>query len=284
MILALRPVAGYSTLIKGNDQYFGAAYMGQKSLEIAQIPVLNDNYLFLIHDPASGETAIVDPAVEEDTVAALEGRGWTPTYIFNTHHHWDHVGANLALKERYGLKIYGPAAEQERIPGIDVAVGEGDKVYLGNIAADVIFVPGHTSGHIAYHFADDKALFCGDTLFAMGCGRLFEGTAEEMWSSLSKFMALPDETSVHCAHEYTLANGKFALSIDPANEALKSRMVDVERMRKQGKPTVPTMMGLEKATNPFLRPMDESIQETVGMYGAPIPAVFAEVRKRKDNF
>ena len=258
--------------------------MSLNSLEIAQIPVLNDNYLFLIHDPVSEETAIVDPAVEEDTVAALEARGWQPTHIFNTHHHWDHVGANLALKERYGLKVIGPAADRDRIPGIDIAVGEGDQVHLGDVAANVIFVPGHTSGHIAYHFADDKALFCGDTLFAMGCGRLFEGTPEEMWSSLSKFMALPDDTSVHCAHEYTLSNGKFALSVDPDNAALKSRMAEVERLREQGKPTVPTLMGLEKATNPFLRPMDEGIQEAIGMFGAPIPAVFAEVRKRKDNF
>ena len=258
--------------------------MSLSSLEIAQIPVLNDNYLFLIHDPVSEETAIVDPAVEEDTVAALEARGWQPTHIFNTHHHWDHVGANLALKERYGLKVIGPAADRDRIRGIDIAVGEGDRVHLGDVAADVIFVPGHTSGHIAYNFADHKALFCGDTLFAMGCGRLFEGTPEEMWSSLSKLMALPDDTSVYCAHEYTLSNGKFALSVDPENDALKARMAEVERLRSEGTPTVPTLIGLEKATNPFLRPMSESIQETVGMYGAPIPAVFAEVRKRKDNF
>lgn len=258
--------------------------MAEQALEIAQIPVLQDNYLFLIHDPASGETAIVDPAVEEDTVAALEARGWTPTHIFNTHHHWDHTGANLALKERYGLQIVGPAADRDRIPGIDVAVGEGDQVHLGEHAADVFFVPGHTTGHIAYHFADDSALFCGDTLFAMGCGRLFEGTPDEMWSSLAKLMALPDETQVYCAHEYTMSNGKFALSVDPANDALKARMAEVERLRAQDIPTVPTNIGLEKATNPFLRPMDESLQETVGMLGAPLPAVFAEVRKRKDNF
>lgn len=258
--------------------------MSVKGLAIAQIPVLQDNYLFLIHDPASGETAIVDPAVEEDTVAALEARGWTPTHIFNTHHHWDHVGANLALKEKYGLTIVGPAADRERIPGIDVAVGEGDKVYLGGVAADVIFVPGHTSGHIAYHFAGDGALFCGDTLFAMGCGRLFEGTPDEMWSSLTKLMALPDETIVYCAHEYTMANGKFALTVDPNNLDLQARMREVEDLRARDIPTVPTTIGVEKATNPFLRPMDESLQDTVGLIGAPLPAVFAEVRKRKDNF
>ena len=258
--------------------------MSTQSLEIAQIPVLQDNYLFLIHDPVSGETAIIDPALEDETVDALSARGWQPTYIFNTHHHWDHVGANLALKERFNLKIIGPAADRERIPGIDIAVGEGDQVHLGDVAADVIFVPGHTTGHIAYHFANEQALFCGDTLFAMGCGRLFEGTPDEMWGSLSKLMQLPDETDVYCAHEYTMSNGKFALTVDPKNAALAARMQDVTAMRAENKPTVPTTIGMEKATNPFLRPMSESIQETIGMIGAPIPAVFADIRARKDNF
>lgn len=258
--------------------------MTETKLEIAQIPVLQDNYLFLIHDPESGETAIVDPALEDETIAALSERGWQPTYIFNTHHHWDHVGANLALKERFNLRIVGPALDQDRIPGIDIAVGEGDKVHLGNKAADVLFVPGHTSGHIAYHFADEQVLFCGDTLFAMGCGRLFEGTPDEMWSSLSKLMQLPDETQVYCAHEYTMANGRFALTVEPGNPDLQARMAEVERLRADGVPTVPTNIGIEKATNPFMRPMSESMQETIGMVGAPIPAVFAEVRKRKDNF
>lgn len=258
--------------------------MADSSLEIAQIPVLQDNYLFLIHDPASGETAIVDPAVDDATIAALNERGWTPSHIFNTHHHWDHTGANLALKERYGLTIIGPAADRDRIPGIDIAVGEGDQVHLGDHAADVYFVPGHTTGHIAYHFGAAGALFCGDTLFAMGCGRLFEGTPDQMWSSLTKLMALPDETQVYCAHEYTMANGKFALTVDPANDALKARMAEVEDLRARDIPTVPTTIGLEKATNPFLRPMSENLQDAVGMVGAPLPAVFAEVRKRKDNF
>lgn len=253
-------------------------------LEIAQIPVLQDNYLYLVHEPVSGETAIIDPAVEDDTVKALDDRGWTPTHIFNTHHHWDHVGANLALKERYGLTIVGPAADRDRIPGIDIAVGEGDPVYLGDVAADVLFVPGHTTGHIAYHFAQDKALLCGDTLFSMGCGRLFEGTPNEMWSSLSKLMQLPDDTRIYCAHEYTAANGKFALTVDPNNPDLQSRMRDVLALRSKGQPTVPTTLALEKDTNPFLRPMSEDIQEAIGMTGAPIPAVFAEIRKRKDNF
>lgn len=258
--------------------------MSTVKIEIAQIPVLQDNYLYLAHEPISGETAIIDPALEEETVAALTARGWKPTYIFNTHHHWDHVGANLALKERYGLKIIGPAADRDRIPGIDIAVGEDDQIFLGNAAADVLFVPGHTSGHIAYHFADSKALLCGDTLFAMGCGRLFEGTPEEMWNSLSKLTQLPDDTQVYCAHEYTLANGKFALTVEPDNSALVARMKEVETKRQNGIPTVPTTIGTEKETNPFLRPMSDNIQETINLIGAPLTAVFAEVRKRKDNF
>ena len=258
--------------------------MSIAKIEIAQIPVLQDNYLYLAHDPLSGETAIIDPALEDETVDALGARGWQPTYILNTHHHWDHVGANLALKERFGLKIIGPAADRDRIPGIDIAVGEGDQVFLGDAAADVLFVPGHTSGHIAYHFADSHALLCGDTLFAMGCGRLFEGTPDQMWSSLSKLMQLPDETQVYCAHEYTQANGNFALTVEPGNIDLVARMADVDQKRRSGIPTVPTSIGLEKATNPFLRPMSENIQETINLIGAPLPAVFAEVRKRKDNF
>ncbi|MFC4348992.1 hydroxyacylglutathione hydrolase [Kordiimonas lipolytica] len=253
-------------------------------LEIVQIPVLSDNYVYLIHEPRSGDTAVVDPAVEDEVVAELEKRGWTLTHILNTHHHWDHTGANLALKERFGVTIVGPAAERERIPGLDIAVGDGDQAYLGDVAADVYDVPGHTAGHIAYHFAGDAALFCGDTLFAMGCGRLFEGTADQMWQSLSKFLKLPDETKVYCAHEYTMANGNFALTVEPGNAYLQARMAEVEKLRAAGTPTIPTTIGLEKATNPFLRPMSDNIQETVGMIGAPLPKVFAEVRARKDNF
>jgi len=253
-------------------------------LEIVQIPVLSDNYVYLIHEPKSGDTAVVDPAVEDEVVAELEKRGWTLTHILNTHHHWDHTGANLALKERFDVTIVGPAAERDRIPGLDIAVGDGDQAYLGDVAADVYDVPGHTAGHIAYHFAGDGALFCGDTLFAMGCGRLFEGTADQMWQSLSKFLRLPDETKVYCAHEYTMTNGKFALTVEPGNADLQARMAEVEKLRAAGTPTIPTTIGLEKATNPFLRPMSDNIQETVGMIGAPLPKVFAEVRARKDNF
>jgi len=253
-------------------------------LEIVQIPVLQDNYLYLVHEPISGDTAIVDPAVDEPVIAELEARGWRLTHILNTHHHMDHTGANLALKRRYGATVIGPAADKDRIPGIDTGVGDGDRVMLGNTSADVYFVPGHTRGHIAYHFSADKALFCGDTLFAMGCGRLFEGTPEQMWNSLSKLMALPDETRVFCAHEYTAANGAFALSVEPKNAALVARMTEVKRLRADGLPTVPSTLALEKETNPFLRPMSTEIQAMVGLEGAALTDIFREVRCRKDSF
>ncbi|MFC3052472.1 hydroxyacylglutathione hydrolase [Kordiimonas pumila] len=253
-------------------------------LEIVQIPVLHDNYLYLLHAHESGETAIVDPAVEDPVVAELEKRSWNLTHILNTHHHNDHTGANLALKGRYDATVIGSANDQARIPGIDIAVGEGDQITLGDNMASVYFVPGHTRGHIAYFFASNKALFCGDTMFSMGCGRLFEGSPDQMWQSLSKLMSLPDDTRIYCAHEYTQSNGTFALSVEPENKALQSRMAEVIRLRDAGKPTVPSILALEKETNPFLRPMSEEIQENVGLIGAPLPAVFAEVRRRKDSF
>lgn len=253
-------------------------------LEIVQIPVLSDNYLYLAHEPVSGDTAIVDPGVEDPVVTTLEVQGWNLTHIINTHHHWDHTDANLSLKERYNATIIGPAADRARIPGIDIAVGEGDQIHLGNVAADVYFVPGHTRGHIAYHFAEACALFSGDTIFSMGCGRLFEGTPEEMWQSLSKLMKLPDNTRIFGAHEYTEGNGAFALTLEPHNRALKDRMEEVRLLRSENKPTIPTTLGLEKETNPFLRPMSDEIQETLGMLGAPWPAVFKEIRLRKDKF
>lgn len=239
-------------------------------LEIIQIPVLSDNYIYLLHDADSGETAVVDAAVPEPVLAELDKRGWTLTHIFNTHHHPDHVGANLALKEKTGCHITGPKGEQQRIPGIDRAVEEGDIVTLGKHEAQVFDVPGHTAGHNAYWFEEDKALFCGDTLFAMGCGRLFEGTAEQMFTSINKFKALPDDARVFCAHEYTQANGQFALSVEPDNEALIQRMKDVDAKRAQGQPTVPSLLREEKATNPFMR--------------VPSAERFGEVRRLKDNF
>ncbi len=222
-------------------------------LEIVRIPALSDNYIWLVHEPESGETMVVDPAQAEPVLAEAAQRGWTITQIWNTHWHPDHTGGNAAIKEATGCRITGPAAEYARIPTLDVQVTGGDSVKLGQIEAAVIDVPAHTAGHIAYHFPDDAAVFVGDTLFAMGCGRLFEGTAEQMYGNMQKLSALPDDTAVYCAHEYTLSNGRFALTVEPDNLDLVARMDEVVAMRERGEATVPTSIGREKATNPFMR-------------------------------
>lgn len=222
-------------------------------LEIIRIPVLSDNYVWLVHEPESGETMAVDPAVAEPVLEQATARGWTITQIWNTHWHPDHTGGNAAIKDATGCTITGPAAEAERIPTLDRMVAEGDTVALGAATARVIDVPAHTAGHIAFQFAEDQAAFVGDTLFAMGCGRLFEGTADQMYANMRKLEALGDATRVYCAHEYTLSNGRFALTVEPGNAALVERMNEVTAMRERGEPTVPTTIALERATNPFMR-------------------------------
>lgn len=223
------------------------------AIEIVRIPVLSDNYVWLVHEPKSGETMVVDPAVAPPVLDEAELRGWKITQIWNTHWHPDHTGGNAEIKEATGCRITGPAAEFDRIPTLDIQVQGGDIVKLGEIEAHVIDVPAHTAGHIAYHFAADEAAFVGDTLFAMGCGRLFEGTAEQMYTNMRKLEALGDDTAVYCAHEYTLSNGRFALTVEPDNAALVSRMGEVIAMRERGEATVPTSIALERATNPFMR-------------------------------
>lgn len=253
-------------------------------LDIVQLPVLHDNYIYLIHEPSTGATAVVDPALPEPPMEAAKERGWTITHILNTHHHMDHVGGNLAIQKETGCTIVGPRADRERIPGIGIELGDGDRFQLGGAAAQVFFTPGHTRGHIVYWFEDAGALFCGDTLFAMGCGRLFEGTPSQMWTSLQKLRALPDETRVYCAHEYTLANGTFALSVEPQNQALQERMIEVKSLRERNIPTIPSTMGLEKETNPFLRPSSGDLRMTVGLEVASDVDVFAKTRELKDQF
>ena len=223
------------------------------ALEILRIPVLSDNYVWLIHEAESGETMVVDPAVAAPVLAEADRRGWRITQIWNTHWHPDHTGGNAEIKAATGCVITGPAAEFERIPTLDAQVREGDQVRLGASVADVIEVPAHTAGHIAYHFAAEQAAFVGDTLFAMGCGRLFEGTAGQMFENMAKLAALPDETMVYCAHEYTQSNGRYALVAEPENAALAARMVSVDAARARGEATVPTTIGLERQTNPFMR-------------------------------
>ncbi|WP_341705287.1 hydroxyacylglutathione hydrolase [Ferrovibrio sp.] len=253
-------------------------------LEIVQIPVLSDNYVYLVHDAASGATGVVDPAVPEPVLAELQRRGWRLTHILNTHHHPDHVGGNMALKDATGCTIVGPEADADRIPGIDIAVAGNEGIDLGSQHARVFDVPGHTRGHIAYWFGDSRALFCGDTLFALGCGRLFEGTPAQMWASLQTFLALPDDTRVYCAHEYTESNARFAVTVEPGNAALTRRYDEVRALRAAGRPTVPSTLGEERATNPFLRPDSQNLRATLGMAGADDVAVFAETRRRKDTF
>ncbi len=222
-------------------------------LEIVRIPVLSDNYVWLVHEPASGETMVVDPATAPPVLAEAEGRGWAISAIWNTHWHPDHTGGNAAIKAATGCIVTGPAGEAAKIPTLDRTVREGDVVMLGEIAANVLDVPAHTAGHIAYHFATERAAFVGDTLFAMGCGRLFEGDAAQMFSNMRKLEALGDDTVIYCAHEYTQSNGRYALSVEPGNAALTERMKTVDEMRARGEATVPTTIALERATNPFMR-------------------------------
>jgi len=254
------------------------------TIKIDQFMCREDNFGVLIHDPESGQTALIDAPQEAPILAAVERTGWKPSLLLITHHHADHVEANLALKKRFSLKIVGPEAEKAKIPGIDETVGEGSRVPFGGEQAEVIFTPGHTAGHVSYHFPQSKLLFSADTLFALGCGRLLECAAPVMYESLRNLAALPPETAVYCGHEYTLANARFALTVDPANKTLQERAKRIEALRAEGKPTLPTTIGEELATNPFLRWADPEIRKNLGMENASDAEVFAEIRKRKDNF
>jgi hydroxyacylglutathione hydrolase len=239
-------------------------------IEVVRIPVLSDNYVWLLHDHASAETVVVDPAVAEPVLAEAAARGWTIGQIWNTHWHPDHVGGNAAIKAATGCTVTGPAAEAGKIGPLDREVGEGDRVTIGEVSATVMEVPAHTAGHIAYHLADPAMLFSGDTIFAMGCGRLFEGTAAQMHTALARIAALPPETAIYCAHEYTQSNGRFALVAEPDNLAIADRMRQVDAARAAGQPTVPTTVAEELATNPFVRAADA--------------ATLAERRAAKDAF
>ena len=254
------------------------------TLEIEQIPTRSDNYVYLLRESGQGKVGVVDPSDAEPVIEALDRLGWQLTDIINTHHHNDHTGGNLELKEKYGCVVTGPLADHDRIAGIDVDVADGDIFMLGDAKATVYDTPGHTRGHIAYWFDESKALFCGDTLFALGCGRTFEGTPDQMWNSLSKLRALPDNTMVYCAHEYTQSNAKFAITIESGNQELLDYAGKIDALRAEDKRTVPSLLGLEKATNPFLRADVAAVGDAVGISVDDPVAVFAEVRLRKDNF
>ncbi|MCV3767390.1 hydroxyacylglutathione hydrolase [Rhizobium sp. TRM95796] len=254
------------------------------TLEIDLFTARSDNFGVLLHDPETGRTASIDAPEQAPILVALERRGWTLTDIFTTHHHPDHVEANLALKDRFGVTIVGPGSEADRIPGIDTSVGDGDSFDFAGHRVEVIETPGHTAGHICFYLPEDKLLFSADTLFALGCGRLFERPAEVMWPSLLKLRALPADTTVYFGHEYTLSNARFAVTIDPDNAALTARAQAIETLRAEGRPTAPTLLADEIATNPFLRADDPAIRAHLGMEAAEDWQVFAEIRARKDRF
>ncbi len=260
------------------------------ALEILQFPCWNDNYGVLLHDAEAGVTASIDAPEESAVREALREAGLKLTDIFTTHHHHDHVGGHTGLKRETGCKIYGPAQEASLIPGIDVEVRGGDRIPFGSFEVQVLETPGHTRGAITYYIPAALAsgqgiAFTGDTMFSMGCGRLFEGTAAQMWHSLEKIAALPASTLIYCGHEYTQSNIRFALSVEPGNEALLKRKAEVDELRSQDKATLPVPLATELETNPFLRVNSPAIRESLGLdAGTPPGKVFEELRRRKDTF
>jgi hydroxyacylglutathione hydrolase len=252
-------------------------------LDIHQFPCLSDNYGVLIRDADAGVVAAIDAPNAAQVTAALAGKGWTLTHILTTHHHGDHTDGNLALKAATGCTIIGPKAEAAKIPGIDTRVGDGDTFQFGNYEVRVFDTPGHTLGHITYWLPGADVAFAGDTMFALGCGRVIEGTMEMMWNSLAKLMTLPPNTAIYAGHEYTASNAKFALTIEPENAALQARARHIDALRAAGKPTLPTRLDLELATNPFLRVTSPDIIRRLGMAGAKTWEVFGEIRERKNR-
>lgn len=254
------------------------------SLQIATIPCLSDNYAFLLHDKASGETALVDAPEAAPIIEELKKRGWKLTQILITHHHYDHIDGVEELRKATGAQVFGAKADAHRLPPLDVELVEGDSINIGNNLGTVIDVSGHANDHLAFHFPDSAAMFTADSLMALGCGRLFEGTPDQMWGSLSKLAALPPMTMVYSGHEYTAANASFAYSVEPNNPALRDRILQIIEARAQDMPTVPSILADELATNPFLRPSSPEIRALLGMESATDAEVFAEIRRRKDGF
>ncbi|OIQ33529.1 MAG: hydroxyacylglutathione hydrolase [Alphaproteobacteria bacterium MedPE-SWcel] len=251
-------------------------------LEIVTVPCLSDNYAYIVNGPDG--VAIIDAPEAGPIIATLESRGWTPGVIMITHHHHDHVNGVAALRERYGCMVMGPKAEADKMPPLDMELVPGFEGGSGAGLCQVIAVPGHTLGHIAFYYPEAHALFTADSLMALGCGRLFEGTAAMMWRSLQTLAALPDETMVYSGHEYTESNAAFALSIDPDNPTLRQRAEEIAALRVKNAPTVPASLGLEKATNPFLRAGDPDLKKSLGMTGVEDVEVFAHIRTAKDKF
>ncbi|WP_320409044.1 hydroxyacylglutathione hydrolase [Candidatus Endolissoclinum faulkneri] len=248
------------------------------------MPTLLDNYCYLLHDEISGSTAVVDPGDADAVETVLAGRHWKLTHILNTHHHLDHINGNLILKKNHNAILIGPKAEISRIPNLEIPLVEGSTYDFAGHIVSILETPGHTIGHISLYFADSQALFTGDTLFSLGCGKMFEGTARQFLDSLFKLSKLPDSTKIYCGHEYTASNARFAISIDYSNEDLKKRSKEVNELLDNNQPTVPSLLSIEKATNPFLRIKDPKIALAIGKSGADPVEIFAELRMLKDNF
>ena len=253
-------------------------------VEIVTLPARSDNYAYLIHDPATGETAAVDAPEERPIVQALESRGWKLTRIWITHHHTDHTEAVDVLRGRYCAKVIGHKKDAARLPELDITVNDGDRIRLGEAEAVVLDVSGHTIGHIAFHFPEERVAFTADSLMALGCGRVFEGTHAMMWDSLRKFLVMDPETGIYSGHNYGQANGRFALSVEPDNSALRDRVARIEKADADGRLIVPATLAEELATNPFLRAGEESVKAALGLAGADDAGVFSELRRRKDEF
>jgi len=251
--------------------------------EIRAFPCLSDNFGYLIHDPVTRATASIDAPEAAPIIRALEQEGWALTDILITHHHHDHVGGVAELKQKYGCRVVAPHDKSTKIANVDLRVGNGDVVKIGELLARVLETPGHTLDHISYVFDADKALFAADTLFSIGCGRVFEGSYPMMWESLLKLRALPDDFRLYCGHEYTAANVKFALNVEPDNAALQARAEEVTRLRGAGKPTIPSLLGEEKTANVFLRADDPAVAIKLRMKGASAAEVFGELRERKNK-
>ncbi|KAL8483047.1 hypothetical protein ACS0TY_025922 [Phlomoides rotata] len=269
----------------GGVSHFCSITNMSNSLQIELVPCLRDNYAYLLHDVDTGTVGVVDPSESVPIIDALNRKNWNLNYILNTHHHYDHTGGNMDLKERYGAKVIGSSLDKERIPGIDIALNDGDKWMFASHEVHVMETPGHTRGHVSFHFPGTKSIFTGDTLFSLSCGKLFEGTPQQMLSSLMKITALPDDTNIYCGHEYTLSNSKFALSVEPENEELQSYAMHVAHLRNKGMPTIPTLLGKEKQCNPFLRTSSIEIRRSLRIpESADDAEALGAIREAKDNF
>ncbi|XP_022859453.1 hydroxyacylglutathione hydrolase 2, mitochondrial-like [Olea europaea var. sylvestris] len=282
--MPFKTLRGVSQTIGGVSNFCSITNMSS-TLQIELVPCLKDNYAYLLHDMDTGTVGVVDPSEAVPIIDALNRKNWNLTYILNTHHHFDHTGGNMELKERYGAKVIGSGLDKERIPGIDIPLNDGDKWMFASHEVLVMATPGHTRGHITFHFPGSKSIFTGDTLFSLSCGKLFEGTPQQMLSSLRKITSVPDDTNIYCGHEYTLSNSKFALSLEPGNEELQSYAAYVAQLRSKGLPTIPTSLRKEKSCNPFLRTSSKVIRKSLNIPdSADDVEALGVIRKAKDNF